>query len=102
MLLAVREHAGAVRQLLDVAGAQLELVEAHGEQAARDVSLDAVDAVEAAELAADLVDAGCALRLARQQQGQLECALRHRPSSRCRTCSRVMSSSTRMCASSGE
>ena len=44
------------------------------------VRLDGVHAIEAAQLAADLVHALAALRLARQQYRQLEGLLRHRAS----------------------
>jgi hypothetical protein len=57
--------------------AQHGLVEVHGEKAARDVCLDGMDAVEADELAAHLVDAARAFRLTRQKQGQLEGVLGH-------------------------
>ena len=102
---AVRLGAGAARERAHVVGAQRRLVEVDVEKAARDVRLDGVHAVEAAQLAADLVHAPAALRLARQQHRQLEGLLGHdaAPASRpWRTCSRVMSRSTRMCASSGE
>ena len=100
---AVRLGAGAAREGAHLVGAQGRLVEAHVEQAARDVRLDGVHAVEAAQLAADLVHALAALRLARQQHRQLEGLLGHGVSAPpWRTCSRVMSRSTRMCASSGE
>ena len=122
---AVRQRAGAARQRLDVGRAELGLVEVEREQAAMYVRLDGVHAVEAAQLAAHLRDARGALGLARQQQRQLQGLFGHgappstsaartdqasagrawssgTPAARCRTCSRVMSSRMRMCASSGE
>ena len=99
---------------LDVLARQRLLVEAHVQEAARDVRLDRVDAVEPQQFAADLVHAAAALRGAGQHERQFQDPLGHVPSPSgvgrrlaerssgpCSTCSRVMSSSTRMCASSG-
>ena len=85
----------------------LDITREHVEQAARDVRLDRVDAVEPQQLVTDLVHTAAALRRAREEQRHLESPLRHdrsppeRSSGPCSTCSRVMSSSRRMCASSG-
>src|SRR5665648_68827 len=82
MVGAVCLDAGATREGANVFGVQRRLVEADVEKAARDVRLDGVHAIEAAQLAADLVHALAALRLPRQQHRQLEGLLRHRaPSS---------------------
>ena len=114
VVLAVRLGAGAPGERLDRRAFERALVEADAEEAARHVRLDGVDAVQAEELAADLVHAAAALGGPWQQQRQLEVPLGHagdpssppvvteRLSGPCSTCSRVMSSRTRMCASSGE
>ncbi len=104
---------------------QLRLVEADTDEAMRHIRLGGVDAVEPDQLATHLVYAAPALGGPRQQKRELETAFGHdadRPSPAeaapagepspaalpdglsgpCSTCSRVMSSSTRMCASSGE
>ena len=96
------------------------LVEADAQQAASDIRLDAADAVEPQQLAADLLHAAAALGGTGEEQGEFEGTLGHgrppaavaasratsaspeRSSGPCSTCSRVMSSSTRMWASSGE
>jgi hypothetical protein len=74
---AVRLRAGAAREGAHLAGIQSRLVEAHVEKAAKDVRLDGVHSVEAAQLAADLIHALAALRLAGQQHRQFEGLLGH-------------------------
>ena len=121
VVLAVSLCPGATGEGLHRVAVQRALVEADAEQAASDVRLDGVDAVEPQQLAADLLHAAAALGGTREQQRELEGALGHgrppaarraasratstspeRSSGPCSTCSRVMSSSTRMWASSGE
>ena len=123
VLLAVGLGAGAAGERLHGVAAQGLLVEPHEDEAASDVRLDSVDAVEPQQLAADLVHAAAALGGSGEQEGELEDALGHgrppplggrlaglpdrsaspeRSSGPCSMCSRVMSSSTRICASSGE
>ena len=113
VVLAVRLGAGAPREGLDGVARERVLVEAYADEAARHVRLDGVDAVETQQLAPHLVHAPAALGGAGQQQRQFEAAFGQvcpppspcapdRSSGPCSTCSRVMSRSTRMCASSGE
>ena len=110
---AVRLRPGAAGERLDVLVRQGLLVESHEQDSTRDVRLDPVDAVEPQKLLPHLVHAAAALGCPGQQQRQLEAALRHarpplngagapeRSSGPCSTCSRVRSSSSRMCRSSG-
>ena len=72
VVLAVRGRADAARQADDVVVAQEVLVVRDVEEAASEVRLDGVDALEAEQLAADLVDAARALALARQDEGEVD------------------------------
>jgi len=104
VILAVRGGADAAREPDDVGVAEQVFVVADVDEAASEVRVDGVHALEAEQLASDLVDAALAVALAWQHQGQVDAALGHDDSaaSWCRTCSRVISRSCSMCASSGE
>ena len=104
VILAVRRGADAARKPDDVGVAEQVFVVGDVEEAASEVRLDSVHALEAEQLAADLVDAAPAVALARQDERQVDAAFGHDDSaaSWCRTCSRVISRSCSMCASSGE
>ncbi len=104
VVLAVRGGADAAREPDDVGVAEKVFVVGDVDEAAMEVRLDGVHALEAEQLAADFVDAAPAVAFARQHQRQVDAALGHDDSaaSWCRTCSRVISRSCSMCASSGE
>ena len=75
---AVGLRSGAAGEGLHVVAGHGRLVVGEAQEAASDVRLDGVDAVEPQQLAADLVHAAAALRRPRQQQRELDGARGHR------------------------